>query len=268
MLGKSSFQRTGTSIFLMVVFAQIGCHQPGTVSQSAVDTGDESIAKAKVAEAEPLYENRADLTKARVAVATLRQAQVADYGNYEAAWKLSRAAYYVADHTDNADERDDMFRLGTEAGQAAIKLQPDKPDGHLWLGANYGGTAEHSTLAGLANFQDIKRQMDEVIRIDESYQGGSAYLGLGRLYLHAPRVLGGDVPKAIEYLQKGLKFSPNNSLMRYELAEAYETAGRHAEARKEIEVVLAMHPDPKYVPEHNDAVINAKKLLEKIEVRR
>jgi hypothetical protein len=30
----------------------------------------------------------------------------------------------------------------------------------------------------------------------------SAYLGLGRLYLQAPRVLGGDVNKAIEHLEK------------------------------------------------------------------
>ena len=34
--------------------------------------------------------------------------------------------------------------------------------------------------------------MEAVLKIDESYQGYSAYLGLGRLYLQAPKMLGGD----------------------------------------------------------------------------
>jgi tetratricopeptide (TPR) repeat protein len=208
------------------------------------------------------------MAKARVAVAALRQAQVADYGNYEVSWKLSRAAYYVGDHTDNDDERDEMFRLGTEAGQAAIKLQPDKPEGHFWLGANYGGSAANSTLAGLASVQDIKGEMETVIKLDESFQGGSAYLGLGRLYLQAPRALGGDSNKAVEYLEKGLRFGPNNSLMRYHLAEAYAAVDRDAEAKKQIDTIFNMTPDPQFAPEHTDAVEKAKKLLTKIDAKR
>ena len=72
-----------------------------------------------------------------------------------------------------------MFREGTEAGKAAVQLQPDKPEGHFWLGANYGGGAAHSTIANLSSFQDIKREMEAVLKMDESYQGYSAYLGLG-----------------------------------------------------------------------------------------
>ncbi len=232
-----------------------------------MDTGDEALAKNKLAEADALYEGRVDMAKARVAVAALRQAQVADYGNYEVAWKLARAAYFVGDRTDNDDESDDMFRLGTEAGQVAVKLQPDKADGHFWLGANYGGTAENSTLASLASVQDIKREMEAVIKIDESYESGSAYLGLGRLYMQAPRVLGGDLNKAIEYLEKGLKFGANNSLLRFYLAEAYEDANRTSEAKKQIEAIMAITPEPNYAAEHSDAVARAKKLLERINSR-
>jgi tetratricopeptide (TPR) repeat protein len=74
--------------------------------------------------------------------------------------------------------------------------------------------------------------MEAVLKIDESYQGYSVYLGLGRLYLQAPHVLGGDTAKAIEYLEKGVKLAPDNMLMRYELAEAYEKNNRDAEAKK------------------------------------
>lgn len=262
---KVDFSAVVGVLCVALVLVQIGCQNKGSSNQPKIDTGDEALAKAKLAEAESLYEGRADLAKARLAVAVLRQAQVADYGNYEVAWKLARAAYFVGDRTENDDESEDMFRLGTEAGQVAVKLKPDRPDGHFWLGANLGGTAENSTLASLANVQDIKREMEAVISIDESYQGGSAYLGLGRLYLKAPRVLGGDVSRAIEYLEKGLKFGVENSQLRYQLAEAYQSAGREAEARKQIEVLMAINPDPNYIAEHSDAVSKAKKLLQKLD---
>src|SRR5919205_151743 len=93
------------------------------------------------------------------------------------------------------------------AGKAAVALQPNKPEGHFWLGANYGGNAAHSTLSNLSSFTDIKTEMEAVLKLDESYQGYSTYLGLGRLYLGAPKVFGGDVGKAIEYLEKGVKLN-------------------------------------------------------------
>lgn len=251
-----------------LVAGGLACDHGAPDTTGKVDMGDAKMATDRIAEADALFEGREDLSKARVAVAALRQARTADYGNYEAAWKLARASFYVAEHTDNDSEREDMYREGIEAGKTAVQLQPDKPDGHFWLGANYGGSAAHSTLANLSSFQDIKGEMEAVLKLDESYQGYSVYLGLGRLYLQAPRVLGGDSLKAIEYLEKGVKHNPNNTVMRFHLAEAYEVNKRHAEAKKQIETLMAITPDPKYVAEHKDAVENAKKLLEKIELER
>lgn len=252
------------SATVSLVFGAVACHQSPPPSGAAIDAGDAKASSARVAEADALYEGRADLNKARVAVASLRQAMTAEYGNYDAAWKLSRAAFYVAEHTDNDTERDDMYREGIEAGKAAIALQPNKPDGHFWLGANYGGSAAHSTLANVTSFQDIKGEMEAVLKIDEGYEGYSVYLGLGRLYLKAPRMLGGDSKQAIEYLEKGVKLSPNNTMMRADLAEAYIANGRDADAKKQIQAILAATPDPKHAPEHKDAVAKAQKLLQKL----
>jgi tetratricopeptide (TPR) repeat protein len=171
----------------------------------------------------------------------------------------------VGDRTDTESERDDMFVEGIQAGKAAVQLQPNKPEGHFWLGANYGGRAAHSTLSNLSSFQDIKGEMEAVLKLDETYQGYSAYLGLGRLYLQAPKVLGGDVKKAIEYLEKGVKLNPNNTVMRFHLAEAYEVDRRNADAKKQIEAIISATPDPKYKAEHDVAVLKSKKLLAKIE---
>src|SRR5215216_3160088 len=251
------------SVLISMVLGGIACNN-GPETPASTGSSDAKVAADKIAEAEPLYEGRDDMTKARTAVTALRQAHAANYGNYEAAWKLARACFFVGDRTDNDTEREDMFREGTQAGKAAVQLQPNKPDGHFWLGANYGGNAEHSTLSNLSSFQDIKGEMEAVLKLDESYQGYSTYLGLGRLYLDAPKVFGGDVGKAIEYLEKGVKFNPTNTVMRYFLAEAYKANNRNADAKKQIDVILSTTPDPTYIAEHKDAVEKAKKLLEKI----
>jgi tetratricopeptide (TPR) repeat protein len=252
------------SALVSVVLGGMACNNGAPETVSSTGGSDAKAAAAQIAEAEPLYEARDDMTKARTAVSVLRQAHAADYSNYEAAWKLARAAFFVGDRTDNDTESDDMFREGTMAGKAAVQLQPDKPEGHFWLGANYGGTASHSTLANLSSFQDIKGEMEAVLKLDESYQGYSAYLGLGRLYLQAPKVLGGDIAKSIDYLEKGLKLNPNNTVMRFHLAEAYKASNRDADAKKQLETIIAATPDPKYVAEHKMAVEKAKKLQEKI----
>jgi predicted Zn-dependent protease len=85
------------------------------------------------------------------------------------------------------------------------------------------------------------------------------------LYLQAPRAFGGDQAKAIEYLEKGVKLSPNNTLMRFHLAEAYHAANRNADAKKQIEAIKAVTPDPKYAAEHRDALAKANKLLPKLD---
>jgi len=261
----AKLQITGvTSVLALALFSAAGCHKEVAVSPNAVDPGDEKIALAQIKEGDRLYEGREDMAKARVAVAALRQAVVADYGNFEAAWKLARASYYVGDHTDSSDEAEDMFRAGIDAAKSAVKLQPEKPEGHFWLGANYGGQAKLSTLSSLSTVTDIRTEMEKVIKLDEKFQSGSAYLALGRLYLQAPKVLGGDTSKAIEYLKKGLTIAPNNSLMKYYLAEAYESENKDAEAKKLIEEIIASTPDPQFGAEHKDAIAKANKLKQKI----
>jgi len=61
-----------------------------------------------------------------------------------------------------------------------------------------------------------------------------------------------------------VKLNPNNSVMRYYLAEAYETNKRDADANKQLETILTMTPDPKYIAEHKDTIEKAKKLQQKI----
>ncbi len=217
-----------------------------------------------ITQADQLFAGRSDLVKVRQGIIALRQAQAEDQGNYELAWRLAKFNYYLGDRSPDAGERDKAFHDGIEAGKMAVKLQDGKPEGHFWLGANYGGSAKTSMLAGLSEFDDIKREMETVIKLDERYQDASAYMALGQLYLEAPGLLGGDTQKAIQYLEKGLKLGPDNALLRSQLAAAYVEAHRNDDARKQIDALLAMKPAAGYEPEYDEAVAEVKKLQEKI----
>ena len=217
-----------------------------------------------ISEADTLYVGRLDLTKVRQGLIALRHSQATEAGNYDLAWRLAKFNYYLGSHTTDDTERDKAFRDGIEAGKVAVKLQDGKPDGHFWLGANYGGSAKASTFPLPSQIEEIKREMETVLKLDEGFQAGSAYMVLGQVYLESPRLLGHDAQKAIEYFQKGLQFGPNNALLRWHLAQAYADANRKEEARKEIDTLLTMKVDPGYEPEHKEALEKVQLLAEKL----
>ena len=257
MLGKSAV----LTVVVFLVLGGVGCRKGATASTDHVAVRPSAEA---IAEADRYYAQRADLVKVRQAIVSLRQAQADDRSNYELAWRLAKFNYYLGAHTPESSEQDKAFREGIEAGKLAVQLQDGKPEGHFWLGANYGGNAQISTLAGLGEIDDIKQEMETVLKINEGFQSGSAYMVLGQVYLESPRLLGGDTSKAIGYLEKGIKVGPNNALLRVRLAEAYAEAHRNEEARKQIEALRAMKPLPDYQPEYQDAIAEAKKLEDKI----
>jgi TRAP transporter T-component len=246
---------------IAVTLAAVSCRRADTVAENAVAARPAAEA---IAEADRLYDERADLVKVRQGIVALRQAQAGEQANYEIAWRLAKFDYFLGEHSPDTGERDKAFHDGIEAGRLAVKLQDGKPDGHFWLGANYGGKAKTSMLAGLSEFDDIKGEMETVIKLDEGYQSGSAYLALGELYLEAPGLIGGDTQKAIQNLERGLKLGPDNGLLRATLAQAYIEAHRNEDARKQIDAVLAMKPEAGYEAEQNEALAKVRALQDKI----
>jgi len=60
-----------------------------------------------------------------------------------------------------------------------------------------------------------------------------------------------------------LKLAPDNSNIRLHLAQAYLYLKRDREARRELETIIKMQPNPEYVIEHRAAVEKARELLDK-----
>src|SRR5262245_16978314 len=84
-----------------------------------------------------LYADRANLASARQAAEIWQSALAKDSASpaaFDNAWKLARAEYWLGGHAPEKEQRA-AFENGIAAAQTAIKLQPNKPDGHFWLAA-------------------------------------------------------------------------------------------------------------------------------------
>lgn len=264
MKGLRSIARKALPLTLVVL---IGLSSSCGREQEAPPVAADTVAVAELLnEADKFYAGRLSIEQARQSAAILRRARMSDYNSFEVIWKLARCQYYLGKHEESEKAQLDAFREGIVAGEAAVKLAPDKPEGHFWLGANLGGRAKaQGPIYALSSVGDIRREMETVIKIEEGFQAGSAYLALGQIDLELPEMMGGDRKRAVEELETGLRFGEDNALLRLTLAEAYLSVKRRADARAQANAILKMKPSPDYLPEYKEASEGARRLLKEID---
>ncbi len=215
-----------------------------------------------IRKAEALFKQRSDIANLREAVKTLGAARTVDDRNFEVEWKFAKFSYFLGKAETDEKQSAAAFEKGKDAGLIASRMEPDKPDGYFWYGANLGELARKSPVTvGIKAVADIQAAMNKVIELDPSYQSASAYDALAQVELNTT-MTGGKAEKAVELLEKALQLEKNNTNLRLHLAEAYLAVDRDADARKQLDIVLQMKPDPDYVQEYNEDVSNAKRLLE------
>jgi tetratricopeptide (TPR) repeat protein len=169
--------------------------------------------------------------------------------DFEAAWKLSRARYYIGTNGATAGRRA-ALDAGMAAARAAVALQPAKPHGHFWLAANMGALAESFGMSqGLKYRKAIKAELEEVLRLDPAYESGSADRALGRWYYKVPGLFGGSNEKSQAHLRKSLTYDPQSTASWFFLADTLEDMGRTADARAALQKVLDAPLNPEWAPE-------------------
>jgi hypothetical protein len=208
-----------------------------------------------------LYAQRGDLASARKATEIWADRLKTNPKDYEAAWKLARARYWLGGHAA-ATERKVLLEAGIAAGRAAVAIEPNKPEGHFWIAANMGQLAEeHGLRQGLKYRGDIKDELLIVLKLDPAFQQGSADRALGRWYYKVPGLFGGSKTKSEEHLRKSLTYNPESTASRFFLAETLIEQDRKADARAELQRVLDAPLDPDWTPEDREFKAKAKALL-------
>jgi tetratricopeptide (TPR) repeat protein len=208
-----------------------------------------------------LYAQRDDLDSARRAAALWAERLTANPKDFDSAWKLARARYWLGGHAPEAD-RKSILEQGIAAGRAAVALDPKRPEGHFWIAANMGALAESFGMRqGLKYRGDIKAELLTVLNLDPAFQGGSADRALGRWYFKVPGLFGGSKTKSEEHLRRSLTYAPNSTASHFFLAETLLDAGRRDEARAELQRVLDAPVDPDWAPEDRGFKAKARALL-------
>lgn len=222
----------------------------------------------QVPDPDALYAQREQIASARQAAGIWGQRLQANPRDFEAAWKLARAHYWLGGHAPQP-ERKGFLEAGVDAARSAAALEPGKPEGHFWMAANMGALAESFGLRqGLKHRGAIRDALVKVLSLDGAFQQGSADRALGRWYLKVPALFGGSRKKSEEHLRRSLTFNANSISSRFFLAETLLGLDRKAEAMAELQRVIDSTPDPAWIPEDRDFKLQAERLLVTLKQRR
>ena len=210
-----------------------------------------------------LYRQRASIPKAREAVTIWNARLARTPTDFESAWKLARAEYWLGGHGDEAARRADLER-GVEAGRQASMLEPMRPEGYFWMAACMGSLAESFGMRqGLKYRTPIREALEKVLQLDPAYQNGSADRALGRWYYKVPGLFGGSKKKSEEHLRTSLTYDENSKASRFFLAETLFELDRKADALAELQRVIDGPINPEWEPEDREFTQLAAERLKK-----
>lgn len=212
-----------------------------------------------------LYLDRENLESATRAADIWAARLKASDKDFESAWKLGRANYWLGTNGLPPDKRRAALELGVAAGRTAAAIEPDRPEGHFWMAANMGALAESFGLRqGLRYRGPIRDALERVLAIDPAFLEGSADRALGRWYFMVPRLFGGNKRKSEEHLRKALSYNPQSIITQVFLAETLMDLDREDEARTSLQAAIDAPLDPDWAPEDRRFKEKAEILLRKL----
>ena len=212
-----------------------------------------------------LYMDRENLASARKAT-DLWESRLKDNGkDFESAYKLSKARYWLGTNGLPEPERKTALEAGIAAARTAIAINAARPEGHFWLAANMGALAESFGMRqGIRYRGQIKDALLTTLKIDPGFLDGSADRALGRWYFKVPGLFGGSNRRSEEHLRKSLTYNPNSVISHLFLGDTLADMGRKDEARKEYQAAIDAPFDPDWTPEDRRFKEQAKQLLAKL----
>ena len=251
--GKSTRQ-----IYSLLILGCAGLCPPARAQKSAPSQPLSQL----VIQADDYFLGRWNPANVRTGLELLRKDVAQSPADYEGWWRIAKFLNFEARGTEG-DSKVDLLKQSMGAAQEAAALQPDRAEGHFWLGASEGLYAEESSYwSGIKLIDKIRAEMETSEKIDPDYEQCSAERTLARLDYRAPFFLGGDKRRSVELLQDCLKRFPQDSLSMLYLGDSLYSLGRKDEARAEFEQILKLCPDPVYAPEEAENQAEARSELE------
>jgi tetratricopeptide (TPR) repeat protein len=225
----------------------------------------EAAVRKLIQEADAAYVRRSEAGFADKAVEGYRKALALDSASEEAYWKLARCLFWTGRHEADVEKKARLHKDAVEYAKLAVAVNEESVPGHFWLGLHYAlyGDAKGAGQS-LHLVEPVKKEMEWVIKKDETYLGGAAHRVLGRLYFKLPGLIGGDNEKAIQHLKRSIEIHPVNAPSRAFLAEVYLSQGRKEDAVRELKRIIDDPLDPGWEPEDREEKEAARKRLQEM----
>lgn len=170
-----------------------------------------------------LTRDRAGVTEAAIEV--LEAARAREPGCFDLRWRLARFYYWHASSVGVSSVR--IAESGWQEAQEAIRLAPDRVEGHYWAAANAGTWAERLSVpaAFAMGMPDrFETPAKRAVALDPHHDGGGPARTLGIYYARLPWPFR-DLDQAEVLLRQALAAHPNGAANLYYLAELEDRKG-------------------------------------------
>jgi Tfp pilus assembly protein PilF len=129
------------------------------------------------------------------------------------------------------------YERGRQVGRRAVELAPRNPEAHVWYGINTGRWGlTKGVMRSLFLLPTVREEVDTTLALEPRNLRALALSG--NVFLEVPGLFGGDRAKAEQQFRKALEIDPHFTVARVDLARVLIAAGRHADARRELERVV------------------------------
>ena len=152
---------------------------------------------------------------------------------------LARAWFlFGEERSGSVEERIAAYERARDYAKRAVGLAPNDAQPHLWYAITLGSWSKaQGLLRSAVTLRELRAEVATVLRLEPNSIPGHTMAG--SLARELPQVMGGDRRQAEEHFKTALRLDPKRTGARVELAQLYVDMGRFAEARQELDTVLA-----------------------------
>ena len=211
----------------------------------AVGLGLAQDSDSLVEQAIKLYQTRhLDRSNLNASAQLLEKIVNAEPENLKALYEYSRVCYLLGDEAKDKKEKLHFYKMGIELGKRAKKIDDHCAEAHFWYLVNLGRMGQtKGVLNSLGLVPKIKREIDKVLKLDSLHTG--ALDARAMLYYELPGLLGGDLNKSIEALNKALRIDSSYTVLYVDMARVYMKKKNYERARWFLNRVLEIE-EPRY----------------------
>jgi len=193
-----------------------------------------------IQQADRLWVERHDPSRALQALKLLQDASVSHPDSYGLHWRLSRLCFWLCDGTSDMGRKRTLGKVGWDAGERAIALNPSGIEGHYWAALTMGEHAKGLSIpeAMAANLEPrFNGYLDKVLAADEGYGEGGALRARACYWYSLPPLMR-NYSRSLQYLQRSDELVPGHPRTLYYMAEVHLAMGHDEEAQQAIDASL------------------------------